>query len=98
MFFPRLIALFTRDRPHFMFCDSFRLQLMCYKYLWDTLAVNGFFAEQFFNFFALNRYNILSKEIREETAKSGFSAKVSMLFFLFNLFTSVYNSHVGNAF
>ncbi|GLU19028.1 hypothetical protein SLE2022_352980 [Rubroshorea leprosula] len=52
-----------------------RLQLMCYKYLWDTLVVDGFFAEQFFNFFSLNQYNLLSKEIREETAKSGFPAK-----------------------
>ncbi|MBA0586442.1 hypothetical protein Gorai_017184 [Gossypium raimondii] len=52
-----------------------RLQLMCYKYLWDTLAANSFPSGQFFDFFSLNRSYMLSKDIRERTASSGFPAK-----------------------
>ncbi|KAE8731589.1 putative nutrient reservoir [Hibiscus syriacus] len=42
-----------------------RLQLMCYKYLWDTLVADSFPSEQFFDFFSLNRNYILSEDIRE---------------------------------
>ncbi|KHG01831.1 putative exonuclease V [Gossypium arboreum] len=52
-----------------------RLQLMCYKYLWDTLVANSFASGQFFDFFSLNRNYMLSKDIRERTASSGFPAK-----------------------
>ncbi|MBA0855761.1 hypothetical protein Goshw_018690 [Gossypium schwendimanii] len=52
-----------------------RLQLMCYKYLWDTLAANSFPSGQFFDFFSLNRSYMLSKDIMERTASSGFPAK-----------------------
>ncbi|MFQ6629997.1 hypothetical protein Gotur_007301 [Gossypium turneri] len=52
-----------------------RLQLMCYKYLWDTLAANSFPSGQFFDFFSLNRSYMLSNDIRERTASSGFPAK-----------------------
>ncbi|XP_075634559.1 exonuclease V, chloroplastic-like [Castanea sativa] len=52
-----------------------RLQLMCYKYLWDNLVADSFPSKQFFDFFTLNPYYILSKEIREITAKSGFPVK-----------------------
>ncbi|XP_040991029.1 exonuclease V, chloroplastic-like [Juglans microcarpa x Juglans regia] len=53
-----------------------RLQLMCYKYLWDNLVTDEFPSNRFFNFFSLNPYSILSEEIRENTAKSGFPAKI----------------------
>ncbi|KAJ9698195.1 hypothetical protein PVL29_007331 [Vitis rotundifolia] len=52
-----------------------RLQLMCYKCLWDSLAANSFPSRQFYDFFALNPHYILSEEIRENTANSGFPAK-----------------------
>ncbi|XVF19498.1 hypothetical protein REPUB_Repub11eG0115700 [Reevesia pubescens] len=52
-----------------------RLQLMCYKYLWDTLVADSFPSRQFFNFFSLNPNYILSEDIREKTANSGFPAK-----------------------
>ncbi|XP_050292621.1 exonuclease V, chloroplastic-like isoform X2 [Quercus robur] len=49
-----------------------RLQLMCYKYLWDNLVADSFPSKQFFDFFSLDPYYTLCKEIRENTAKSGF--------------------------
>ncbi|XP_052186649.1 exonuclease V, chloroplastic [Diospyros lotus] len=52
-----------------------RLQLMCYKYLWDNLAADKFPSRQFFDFFALNPHWILSEDIRENTARSGFPAE-----------------------
>ncbi|KAJ7980962.1 Exonuclease V chloroplastic [Quillaja saponaria] len=51
-----------------------RLQLMCYKYLWDNLVADKFPSAQFFDFFALNPYYILSEELRETTADAGFPA------------------------
>ncbi|KAG2673766.1 hypothetical protein I3760_13G105800 [Carya illinoinensis] len=53
-----------------------RLQLMCYKYLWDNLVTDEFPSNRLFNFFSLNPYSILSEEIRENAAKSGFPAKI----------------------
>ncbi|WOG87573.1 hypothetical protein DCAR_0206802 [Daucus carota subsp. sativus] len=52
-----------------------RLQLMCYKYLWDNLITNKFPYKQFLNFFSLNPNHILCEDIRENTAKSGFPAQ-----------------------
>lgn len=52
-----------------------RLQLMCYKYLWDSLVTENFPSTQFFDFFSLNRYNILCEEIQESTTTSGYPAK-----------------------
>ncbi|KAK4370354.1 hypothetical protein RND71_009829 [Anisodus tanguticus] len=52
-----------------------RLQLMCYKHLWDSLVADEFPSRQFFGFFSLNPYHILSAEIRENTAKCGFPAE-----------------------
>ncbi|KAL5832966.1 hypothetical protein ACOSQ3_016640 [Xanthoceras sorbifolium] len=52
-----------------------RLQLMCYKYMWDNLAAGNFPSRQFFDFFSLNPYYILSDEVRETMAKSGCPAK-----------------------
>ncbi|XP_016547721.1 exonuclease V, chloroplastic isoform X3 [Capsicum annuum] len=52
-----------------------RLQLMCYKHLWDSLVDDDFPSRQFFEFFSLNPNRILSAEIRENTAKCGFPAE-----------------------
>ncbi|XVE59774.1 hypothetical protein DITRI_Ditri05aG0074100 [Diplodiscus trichospermus] len=52
-----------------------RLQLMLYKNLWDTLVADSFPSRPFFNLFSLNPNYILSEEIREKTANSGFPAK-----------------------
>ncbi|KAJ9178494.1 hypothetical protein P3X46_010372 [Hevea brasiliensis] len=52
-----------------------RLQLMCYKHLWDNLVADKFSSKDFFDFFSLNPYYILAKEIRENTAKAGIPAK-----------------------
>jgi exonuclease V len=53
---------------------------MCYKYMWDNLVADHFSSKQFFDFFTLNPHSVLSEEIRERTADSGFPAKVSTLF------------------
>ncbi|KAK7854599.1 exonuclease V, chloroplastic isoform X1 [Quercus suber] len=51
-----------------------RLQLMCYKYIWDNLVADNFPSQKFFDFFTLNPYSVLSEELRERTADSGFPA------------------------
>ncbi|KAL9413062.1 hypothetical protein AB3S75_041687 [Citrus x aurantiifolia] len=52
-----------------------RLQLMCYKYMWDNLAADNFPSMQFYDFFSLNSDCILSEEIIEKTFNAGFPAK-----------------------
>ncbi|KAH0715752.1 hypothetical protein KY284_008657 [Solanum tuberosum] len=52
-----------------------RLQLMCYKHLWDSLVADDFPSGQFFEFFSLNPNRILSAQVRESTAKCGFAAE-----------------------
>ncbi|KAH9660957.1 exonuclease V [Citrus sinensis] len=52
-----------------------RLQLMCYKYMWDNLAADNFPSMQFYDFFSLNSDCILSEEIIEKTSNAGFPAK-----------------------
>ncbi|KAJ4845150.1 hypothetical protein Tsubulata_040322 [Turnera subulata] len=52
-----------------------RLQLMVYKYLWDSLVAGNFQARKFFDYFNLNPYHILTEEIRENFAKAGLQAK-----------------------
>ncbi|KAF8395226.1 hypothetical protein HHK36_019168 [Tetracentron sinense] len=52
-----------------------RLQLMCYKYLWDNVVAVNFPLNQFFDFFSLNSQYILSEEIKESTASSGLPTK-----------------------
>ncbi|KAJ4837993.1 hypothetical protein Tsubulata_041383 [Turnera subulata] len=51
------------------------LQLMVYKYLWDSLVAGNFQARKFFDYFNLNPYHILTEEIRENFAKAGLQAK-----------------------
>ncbi|KAH7677806.1 Exonuclease V protein [Dioscorea alata] len=58
-----------------------RLQLMCYKYLWDNLVVNDFSTGLFFDHFALNPQYVLSEDIRQHSSSLGFEAKVNYSFF-----------------
>lgn len=51
---------------------------MCYKYMWDTLVAEKFPSQKFFDFFSLNPNQILSPEIRDSTAKSGFPSEVTL--------------------
>nr|XP_019710485.1 exonuclease V, chloroplastic isoform X1 [Elaeis guineensis] len=52
-----------------------RLQLMCYKYLWDNLVADTFPTDHFFNHFNLNPLYILSGDVKEYIVSLGFSAK-----------------------
>ncbi|XP_070018688.1 exonuclease V, chloroplastic-like isoform X1 [Nicotiana tabacum] len=72
-----------------------RLQLMCYKHLWDSLVADEFPSRQFFDFFSLNPYQILSAEIRENTAKCGFPAETltDMLRYLRNTWNMLPPAH-----
>lgn len=54
-----------------------RLQLMCYKYLWDNLVSEKFPSDQFFEYFSLDSRCILSDEIKRLMVDSDFSAAVS---------------------
>lgn len=59
----------------YYFC---RLQLMCYKFLLDSLISDGFSSRQFFDFFSLNPHSTLSEEICACTTPFGFTAKVQL--------------------
>lgn len=52
-----------------------RLQLMCYKYLWDNLIAEKFPAENFFSYFDLDPNYLLSDDIRWYISSLGFDAK-----------------------
>lgn len=52
-----------------------KLQLMCYKFLLDSLISDGFSIRQFFNFFSLNPHSTLSEEIADSTTSFGFTAR-----------------------
>lgn len=52
-----------------------RLQLMCYKYLWDNLVSENFPSAQFFEYFSLDSRCILSDEIKRLMVDSDFSAE-----------------------
>ncbi|KAG6619850.1 hypothetical protein I3843_13G093400 [Carya illinoinensis] len=74
---PKLIDTKTRVRgtlPAEPQRRNGRLQLMCYKYMWDNLVADNFPSREFYKFFALNPHSMLSEEIREKTADSGFPA------------------------
>ncbi|KAE9620543.1 putative exonuclease V [Lupinus albus] len=51
-----------------------RLQLMCYKYLWDNLVADDFPSKKFFTFFGLNPQHNLCEYLKVMSANSGFSA------------------------
>lgn len=53
-----------------------RLQLMCYKYLWDGLAAGTFPSEYFFKYFELNPHYMLSEDVKQYSASLGLDAKV----------------------
>ncbi|CAN0911548.1 Exonuclease V, chloroplastic [Linum grandiflorum] len=74
---PMLVDTKTRARdtlPSEPQTRNGRLQLMCYKYIWDSLAAGNFPAEQFYDFFSLNRYTILSQDIRDTATEAGIPA------------------------
>ncbi|KAL8496742.1 hypothetical protein ACS0TY_020423 [Phlomoides rotata] len=52
-----------------------RLQLMCYKRLWDSLVAERFPSQKFYKFYSLNPNHSLSPEIRENTSKLGFPSE-----------------------
>ncbi|KAJ1377706.1 Exonuclease V [Sesbania bispinosa] len=55
-----------------------RIQLMCYKYLWDNLvahAYHGFPSKQFFDYFELNPKRYLCKDLQDAATYSGISAR-----------------------
>ncbi|KAK2380359.1 exonuclease V, chloroplastic [Trifolium repens] len=51
-----------------------RLQLMCYKYMWDNLVSDNFPSKNFFTYFGLNPQSILCEDLKVLSADSGFSA------------------------
>ncbi|KAG2616130.1 exonuclease V, chloroplastic-like isoform X2 [Panicum virgatum] len=52
-----------------------RLQLMCYKYLWDSLIAEKFPAENFFSYFDLDPNYLLSDNVKQYISSLGFNAK-----------------------
>ena len=53
-----------------------KLQLMCYKYLWDNLVANPFPIQQFLKLFSLNPNYVLSQQIQETALQAGIPAQV----------------------
>lgn len=51
-----------------------RLQLMCYKYLWDNLVTDDFPSKLFFTYFGLNSQRNLCEDLKVISAVSGVSA------------------------
>ncbi|KAL5056038.1 hypothetical protein RYX36_036720 [Vicia faba] len=51
-----------------------RLQLMCYKYMWDNLVADNFPSRKFFTYFGLNPQSILCEDLKVLSGDSGFSA------------------------
>ncbi|KAG8067015.1 hypothetical protein GUJ93_ZPchr0005g15963 [Zizania palustris] len=52
-----------------------RLQLMCYKYLWDNLIAEKFPDDNFFSYFDLDPNYLLSDDINRFIGSVGFNAK-----------------------
>ncbi|KAL9680035.1 hypothetical protein QQ045_017908 [Rhodiola kirilowii] len=52
-----------------------RFQLMCYKYLWDSQIISDFPSSKFYAFFSLDPHCVLSDEIQDTAANSGYEAK-----------------------
>lgn len=53
-----------------------RLQVMCYKYLWDNLVTHtNFPSKELFDYFELNPRRVLCKDLQEAGSKSGISAR-----------------------
>ncbi|XP_047315241.1 exonuclease V, chloroplastic [Impatiens glandulifera] len=76
--YPMLVDTKTRVQatlPAFPQQRNGRLQLMCYKLLWDNLATKDFPWKKFFDFYALDSTSLLSEDIRKNTTMSGFPAE-----------------------
>ncbi|XP_057856284.2 exonuclease V, chloroplastic isoform X2 [Cryptomeria japonica] len=56
-----------------------RLQLMCYKFLWDNIVTEDFPSSSFFQYFGLHPQRILSKDIRKHIGDSGMGKNVQSL-------------------
>ncbi|KAF3791399.1 Exonuclease V [Nymphaea thermarum] len=72
--FPSLVDTKTRRQntlPSEPQKRNARLQLMCYKYLWDYIVSNDFPIGFFFKFFELRPHHKFSNEIKEQIANSG---------------------------
>ncbi|XP_010043713.2 exonuclease V, chloroplastic isoform X1 [Eucalyptus grandis] len=52
-----------------------RFQLMCYKHMWDKSVGENFPTKQFFDYYNLNPYHILSEDIRDIAANAGLPAE-----------------------
>ncbi|KAL2938279.1 Exonuclease V chloroplastic [Bienertia sinuspersici] len=73
-----LVDTKTRARPRLPAepqCRNGRLQLKCYKHLWDNLVCNNFPSEHFYEFFSMDPQHILSDEVKMNAANSGFPAE-----------------------
>lgn len=67
-------------------CSYFgRLQLMCYKYLWDSLVADDFPSEKFFTNFGLNPEQTLCEDLKVKSSDPKYSALVSSFFIMFSL-------------
>ncbi|KAH9311694.1 hypothetical protein KI387_026729, partial [Taxus chinensis] len=56
-----------------------RLQLMCYKFLWDNIVTDDFPSSSFFQYFGLQPQRPLSKDIRKHIGDSGIGKNVRSL-------------------
>lgn len=63
-----------------------RLQLMCYKSLWDNIVTSEFPSSSFFQYFGLHPQRSLSKDIRKHIVDSGIGNKVQSLNDLIKLY------------
>ncbi|KAK4286475.1 hypothetical protein QN277_003026 [Acacia crassicarpa] len=74
---PMLIDTKTRSRdtlPSEPQRRNGRLQLMCYKYMWDDLVACKFPSKRFFDSFGLNPQHTLSEDLQVGSEDPGFSA------------------------
>ncbi|KAK3140859.1 hypothetical protein QOZ80_5AG0406810 [Eleusine coracana subsp. coracana] len=77
-FHPILVDTKTRFRPTMPSeaqKRNGRLQLMCYKYLWDNLITEKFPVENFFSYFDLDPNYLLSDDVKWYISSLGFNAK-----------------------
>jgi len=86
---PLLVDTKTRSRaalPSEPQKRNARLQLMCYKFLWDNIVKSEFPSSSFFQYFGLRPQRSLSKDIRKHIADSGIGKKVQSLNDLIKIF------------
>lgn len=86
---PLLVDTKTRSRaapPSEPQKRNARLQLMCYKFLWDNIVTSEFPSSSFFQYFGLHPQRSLSKDIRKHIVDSGIGKKVQSLNDLIKLY------------